>query len=162
MQVRLSTFSDLDQIGHIYNDVVIHSTAIYHHEPRSKSQMEAWYQQKLEAAFPVFVAEVDGIVVGFSTYGTFKPLKGYDSTVENSIHLLASHRQKGLGSRLMTPLITAARLAGKHCMLALIDAENIVSISFHEKFGFKQAGKLPEVGYKFDRWLDVVMMTLTL
>jgi L-amino acid N-acyltransferase YncA len=97
-------------------------------------------------------------VVGFAAFGGFRPWPGYRFTVEHSVHVRADRRGQGVGAALMTPLIERAAALGMHVMIAGIDADNERSIRFHERLGFTRVAHLREVGFKFGRWLDLVLM----
>jgi phosphinothricin acetyltransferase len=100
----------------------------------------------------------DGALLGYSTFGDFRPWPGYRHTVEHSVYLRTDARGQGLGARLVTPLFGLAAALGKHVMIAGVDAANPASIRLHERLGFERAGTLREVGSKFGRWLDLVFM----
>ena len=95
---------------------------------------------------------------GFSTFGDFRAWPGYRFTVEHSVHVRADGRGRGLGTLLVQALFPRAGALGKHVMIAGVDAANSASIRFHERLGFHQCGHLREVGFKFDRWLDLVFL----
>jgi phosphinothricin acetyltransferase len=111
---------------------------------------------------PVIVAEKDNEVVGFGTYGIFRPWDAYRFSVEHSIYTHHNFRGMGIGKLIMTELIKLAIEQGFHTMIAGVDASNKGSYGFHKKFGFQEIGTFKEVGYKFDRWLDLVFMQLFL
>ena len=146
----------------VYNDAVEHTTATYDLVPVSLAERLDWYDHKVADGWPVLVAERDGAVVGWSTYGPFRPKAGYDHTVEHSVYVSETVRGGGIGSALLTPLIEHARAAGRHVMIGGVDAENTGSIAFHQRHGFVETGRIREVGRKFDRWLDVAFLQLVL
>jgi L-amino acid N-acyltransferase YncA len=159
--IRPARREDLPAILEIYNDAVLTTTATYDYEPRSLEHRIAWYEDHLRNEYPVFVAvEEEGAVVGWSSLSRFHDRMGYRFTTENSIYVAAPHRGKGLGKLLLQPLIDAARERKAHAIIAVIDADNKVSVKLHQKFGFEQVGHFKQVGYKFDRWLDVIYMEL--
>ncbi len=112
--------------------------------------------------YPVLVAEDETGIAGFSTFGDFRSWPGYRFTIEHSVHVRVDARGKGLGERLVRALFPRAAALGKHVMVAGVDAANTGSIRFHERLGFEQVGRLREVGWKFDRWLDLVFLQKTL
>jgi len=116
----------------------------------------------VKEGFPVLVAEDDGKVVGFSSYGPFRPWPAYKYTMENSVYVADGQRGKGIGKLLMEPLIRHAREKDVHAIIAVIDATNEASVRLHRSFGFEEVGRFREVGYKFDRWLDLTFMELVL
>jgi L-amino acid N-acyltransferase YncA len=153
----------LEAIRAIFNEAIENSTALYEYEPRSVAFMEAWWEAKLKGGFPVLGAVNDaGVLAGFATYGAFRPHPAYQHTVEHSIYVDARFRGQGLGRQFLERLVTAARAQGLHAMIGVIDAENAASIRLHERHGFERCGHLREVGYKFGRWLDVVLYSIHL
>ena len=108
----------------------------------------------------MIVAELDGIVVGFGMYSEFRFREAYQFTVEHSVYVSDDFQSKGVGKQLLQELINLARKQKLHTMIGVIDSENQSSVVFHEKFGFKTVGVIKESGYKFDRWLDSVLMQL--
>jgi L-amino acid N-acyltransferase len=163
MTVRTATHADLPAILEIYNDAVLNTTASYDYDPSTLAQRTEWFDEKQAKGYPVFVAEDDsGRVVGWSALGPFRGRYGYRFTVENSVYVTADQRGKGIGRQLMERLIETARAQGYHAIIAGIDTEGEASIRLHASLGFVEVGRMREVGYKFDRWLDVVFMELLL
>lgn len=162
MQIREARREDVSGILDIYNDAVLSTTASYDYEPATLDARQAWFDAKVSQGWPVFVAEDAGQVVGWSSYGPFRPWPGYLYTVEHSVYVAASQRGKGMGASLLSPLIDHARARGMHAMIAGIDAENGASLRLHARFGFEQVAHFKQVGFKFDRWLDLVFMELLL
>lgn len=152
----------LPEILDIVNYNVLNSTAVYDYATKTLEEMEAWYAEKVQHKWPVIVAVENDIVMGYGTYGTFRFKEGFKYTVEHSVYVSHEHIGKGVGKLLLAELIRLAKEQGYHVMVGGIDAENKGSITFHAKFGFTEAGLLKEVGYKFDRWLDVLFMQLIL
>jgi len=163
MIIRPATREDLPGILAIYNDAVINTTASYDYEPRTLDHRIAWFEDHAKHNLPIFVA-VDGAgrVVGWSALNRFHDRMGYRFTSENSVYVAADQRGKGVGKLLMAPLVKAARERGLHAIIAAIDAANEASIRLHAGFGFERVALLKQVGFKFDRWLDVVYMELLL
>ena len=162
INIREATIEDLPAILDIYNDAILHTTAVYDYEPHTLEMRYEWFTMKQQQGMPVFVATDDTIIVGFSSIGPFRPWAGYKYSVENSIYVKDGQRGKGIGKLLMQPLIDAARAKQLHTLVAGIDAENKLSIDFHKQFGFEEVGYLKQIGWKFDRWLDLVFMQLIL
>jgi L-amino acid N-acyltransferase len=121
-----------------------------------------WFNQRKQQGFPIFVAEENGKILGFSTFGSFRPWPGYSNTVENSVYVAANARGRGVAKLLMPPLIDAARQLGIHAIVAGIDADNEASIALHKQFGFVEVAHFKEVGWKFGRWLDLKFLELLL
>ena len=162
ISIRTATEADLPQILDIYNDVILNTTAVYNYDTHTLQMRQEWFAQKQQQGFPVFVAEEENTIVGFSTYGPFRAWQAYQYTVENSVYVKADCRGKGIAKLLMQPVIDAATAAGKHTIVAGIDATNKASIRLHEQFGFVEVACFKEVGYKFNRWLDLTFLQLIL
>jgi L-amino acid N-acyltransferase len=164
--IREATHADLRAILDIYNDAVLHTTSSYDYEPRSLEHRTVWFDRHLEHDLPVFVAvdrtENPARVLGWSALNRYHDRMGYRFTVENSVYVAADRRGQGIGKRLMSPLIAAARERSLHAILAAIDASNEASVRLHAAFGFEPVGRFKEVGWKFGRWLDVLYMELLL
>ncbi|WP_417352689.1 GNAT family N-acetyltransferase [Flavobacterium alkalisoli] len=160
--LRPAVINDLEGILAIVNHNILYSNALYDYNVKSMEYMQQWFTEKQEAGWPVIVADIKGKVAGYGTYGTFRTKDGYKYTVEHSVYVNEEYHGKGIGKMLLADLITLATKQGMHSMIAGIDAENKGSIEFHKKFGFREAGLLKEVGFKFNRWLDVVFMELHL
>jgi len=156
--IRTATERDLPAILAIYNDAVLNTTAIWNETPADLDNRRAWFEARGKAGFPVLVAEEGGRVAGYGSFGDFRPFEGYRVTVEHSVYVAAESRGRGLGAELLAKLIEEARRLDKRVMIGGIDAANAVSIALHAKFGFVEAGRLPGVGVKFGRPLDLVLM----
>lgn len=158
--IRNATKNDLQQILDIYNDAIINTTAVFQYDVHTIEMRREWFTQKQKDGFPVFVAVEDDVVVGFSTFGPFRAWQGYKYSVEHSIYVEKNQRGKGIGKLLLQPLIDEARKMNMHTIIAGIDADNKISVAFHKQFGFEEVGYIKEVGWKFERWLDLVFMQL--
>ncbi|MBR1179594.1 N-acetyltransferase [Bradyrhizobium sp. KB893862 SZCCT0404] len=156
--VRDATLEDAEDILAIYNYAAVHTTAVWTDGPADLASRRAWMSARQEAGYPVLVAMKGRDVVGFASFGDFRPFPGYRHTVENSIYVDQRHHRAGIGRSLMIALIERATLLNKHIMVAAIEGSNSASIALHESFGFAEVGRLPEVGCKFGRWLDMVLM----
>ena len=153
----------LEAIRAIFNDAIVNSTALYDYEPRSVEVIEAWFAVTEEKKLPVIgVLDDGGTLMGFGSYGPFRPHAAYQHTLEHSIYLDARFRGRGLGRQILQRLIERAREQGYHMMIGVIDAENGTSIALHEKMGFAHCGHIKEAGFKFGRWLDLELMQLVL
>ncbi|HTH99698.1 MAG TPA: GNAT family N-acetyltransferase [Acidisoma sp.] len=158
MPIRPATERDLPAILAITNHAILHTTASWQTKPHTMEMRAAWLAERRMAGLPVLIAEADGEVAGYGSYGSFRAYEGYALTVEHSIYVEERFQGQGLGRALLAALIDHATAAGMHVMVGVISAENTVSIALHERFGFEVTGRLPEVGRKFDRWLDLVLM----
>ena len=159
MTIRPATRADCPAILAIYNEAVLTTTATYDYEPRTLEQRQAWFDDHERGSYAVFVVEDDaGHILGWSALNPYHARPGYRFTSENSVYIAADSRGQGLGKRLLAPLIDAARAQGLHAIIAAIDATTEASLRLHAQFGFVQVGHFKQVGYKFDRWLDVVYL----
>jgi L-amino acid N-acyltransferase YncA len=150
--------ADLPGILAIYNEVIAASTAVFMTDPATLEDRLAWWRARTAQGYPVLVSRDARGICGFATFGDFRSWPGYRFTVEHSVHVRADCRGQGVGAALVAALFPLAAALGKHMMVAGIDAANEGSIRFHERLGFERGGVLREVGWKFDRWLDLVFM----
>lgn len=162
MEIREATERDAAGIAAIYNDAVEHTTATWHTRTVDADDRAAWIATRQESGFPVLVAADGEDVVGYATYGEWRAWEGYRFTVEHSVYVRADQRGRGVGRALMDRLIARARADGLHAMVGGIAAENTGSIAMHERLGFQEVARMPEVGAKFGRWLDLVFLQLVL
>ena len=161
--VRDAGERDVRAIMEIYNDAVLHSSAIWNETTVDAANRAAWIAGRRGAGYPVLVAvEESGAVLGYGSFRDWRAFEGYRHTVEHSLYVAKDRRGAGVGEALLIELIERARLAGKHVMVAAIDANNEASIRLHQKLGFAQVGFLKEVGAKFGLWLDLALFQLTL
>ena len=160
--VREYQKSDAIAILSIINYNILNATALYDYTIRSLEQQEAILDSKIQAGFPVIVAENNGEVVGFGMYAEFRFREAYKYTVEHSVYVQQDNQGLGIGKLLLSELIQLAKQQGLHTMIGVIDAENQTSIDFHHQFGFKTVGIIKESGFKFNRWLDSVFVQLIL
>ena len=152
-----------DAILAIFNDAIINSTALYDYKARTADNMVAWFDAKQKGGYPVIGLEDDkGELLGFASYGAFRAYPAYKYTMEHSVYVRNDQRGKGLGQQLLQALIEQARSDDVHVLVGAIDAANVGSISLHEKLGFRSVGLMPQVGFKFGRWLDLALYQLVL
>lgn len=156
--IRTYQTKDCPAILEIINDQILTGVALYDYQPRSLAQQIAIFEDKLQKEFPIIVAEINNVVVGFGYYSEFRFREAYKFTVEHSVYANKKYIGKGIGKLLLSELLVLAKNQGLHTMIGVIDSENESSITFHEKFGFEKAGFIKESGYKFDRWLHSVFM----
>ena len=157
--LRLARDGDLGSINDIYNHYVLHSTSTYQEEPESLESRHAWFDRH-DSKHPITVAELDGRVVGWGALAPFHVRSAYRFTVENSVYVDHQHHRRGIGDSILADLILRARALGHRTIIAGIDASQEASIAIHAKHGFLKVADLRQVGYKFDRWLDLVYMQL--
>lgn len=161
--VRDATPADLPAVLAIYNDAVANTTAIWNDNLVDLANRQAWFDLRADQGYPILVAEnASDEVVGYSSFGDWRPFDGFRHTVEHSVYVRNDQRGQGIGPRLMTVLIERARACDKHVMVAAIESGNLASIRLHERLGFLTTGQMPQVGTKFGRWLDLTFMQLML
>jgi L-amino acid N-acyltransferase YncA len=158
MPIRDAHREDLPHILAIYNDIVATSTAIYRDDPATLEERAQWWRDRTAQGYPVLVAADHTGVIGYASFGDFRAWPGYRFTVEHTVHVRSDRRGHGVGTALMHPLIERATTLGKHVMIAGVDADNHASLQFHERLGFVRVAHFREVGFKFDRWLDLVFL----
>lgn len=147
----------------IFNDAILHSTALYEYRPRTLETMRSWFDAKAQGRFPVLgLVDEGGTLLAFGSFGAFRAFPAFKYTVEHSVYVHPAHRGKGLGKAMLQALIAAARAQQVHAMVGGIDAANAGSIALHEGLGFVHVGTLPQVGFKFGRWLDLAFYQLLL
>lgn len=160
ISIREAIEEDLPQLLAIYNEIILNTTAVYDYDPHTMEMRKQWFEMKKMQGFPVFVAEEDGKILGFSSIGPFRAWAAYKYSVENSVYVAADARGKGIGKLLIAPLIEAAKKLQLHTIVAGIDATNEASLRLHESFGFKEVAHFKEVGWKFGKWLDLKFLQL--
>jgi L-amino acid N-acyltransferase YncA len=159
--IRPASPADLADINVIFNYYVAHSTCVWTTTPCSEAERKAWYEGRSEA-MPVLVAECSGHIVGWGALSSFRTAYTLAGTLEDSVYVHHDFHRRGIGSRLLTELIDAARQKGLRSILANISADQSPSIRLHEKFGFRQVAHLQQVGQKFNQWFDAVYLQLLL
>jgi phosphinothricin acetyltransferase len=156
--VRDAVIDDMRSVLAIYNYAVTQTTAVWSDEPSDLASRQAWFKERTQRELPVLVAESAGRLVGFASFGEFRPWAGYRHTVENSVYVAPWIHGKGVGRTLMETLIDRGVTLRRHVMVAGIEATNFASLRLHSSLGFEEVGRLSQVGSKFGRWLDLVMM----
>ncbi len=157
--IRPSREEDVPAITAIYGQAVRHGTGTFELEPPTEADMAQRRRNVLDGGWPWLVAEKDGQVVGYAYAQPFRPRRAYRFCLEDSIYLDESVRGQGLGRMLLAELISRCEQLGARQMLGVIgDAGNGGSIGLHRSLGFEPAGVLKDAGWKFERWLDVVLM----
>jgi L-amino acid N-acyltransferase YncA len=156
--IRPAREEDLPAIMAIYNHAVRETTAIWNWSEVDLDNRRAWMAARFAQGYPVLVADDGEECCGYASFGDWRAFDGYRHTVEHSVYVAADRRGIGLGRRLLESLIEEARVRDKHVMLGGIEAGNAASLALHSALGFIETARLPEVGRKFDRWLDLVFM----
>jgi phosphinothricin acetyltransferase len=162
MEIRDAISADLPAILAIHNEAVRSTTAIWNDTVVDLEDRRRWLTARQAQGYPVLVAGDDGEVLGYASFGDFRSWPGYRHTVEHSIYVERERRRRGVGALLLAGLIERARSLDKHVMIAGIEAGNTASIQLHARWGFREVGRLAQVGTKFGRWLDLVFMQRTL
>jgi phosphinothricin acetyltransferase len=155
--VRPARLDDVEAIRAIYNREVLTGTATFDLVERSAEDQRRWLTER-SGAHAVIVATVDDTVAGFASLSRYKERPAYNTTVEDSIYVAPGYQGSGIGERLLASIVQTAASHGFHAVIARISGESEASIRVHEKVGFVVVGREREVGRKFGRWLDVVVM----
>ena len=159
MLVRPAAQADLVRITEIYAGHVRHGTATFELEPPDEAEVERRWTALVTQGYPYLAAEAGGVVAGYAYAGPYRPRPAYRQTVEDSIYLAPEFIGRGIGKLLLAELIDRCAANDYRQMIAVIgDRANTASIRLHEKFGFRMVGVLEEVGFKFGRWIDTVLM----
>ena len=162
IEIGEATEADLPAILAINNLAVAETTASWNYGPASLDSRKTWFAGMTAKGDPVLAARRGGELVGYAYWGPFRPADGYLYTVENSVYVRKDLHGQGIGRLLMIELIARARAKGLHAIVAGIGAENTGSIAFHARLGFVEYARMPQVGAKFGRWMDLVLMQLML
>jgi phosphinothricin acetyltransferase len=155
--VRLATLLDAEAIRAIYNVEVLEDTATFDLVPRTLDEQREWLTAR-SGAHAVVVADDGGEVVGFGSLSPWRDRPAYKTTVEDSVYVHRARQGEGIGKLLLTELVSVATNHGFHAVLGRIVAGHDASIALHRALDFEQVGVEREVGRKFGRWLDVVLM----
>jgi phosphinothricin acetyltransferase len=163
LSIRPVEARDLAAITQIYAHAVRHGTASFEIEPPDEAEMARRQRALTEGSYPYVVAEADGDVLGYAYAGPYRARPAYRFTVEDSIYVAPAAQRRGTGRALLDRLIADARARGFRQMIAVIgDSAQTASIALHAAAGFRLIGTIEAVGYKFDRWLDTVLMQCAL
>jgi L-amino acid N-acyltransferase YncA len=159
LEIRAATAGDLPSVTEIYHHAVRYGTATFELIPPDLAEMTRRFGVLMDGGFPYLVAVLEGRVVGYAYAGAYRPRPAYRLTVENSVYLEPAIHRRGIGLQLLQRLITESEARGYRQMIAVIgDSANAGSIGVHARCGFEMIGTHPDVGFKFGRWLDTVMM----
>ncbi|WP_166240397.1 GNAT family N-acetyltransferase [Paenibacillus turpanensis] len=154
MQIREAVLEDLPRLLDIYNYAVRETVATFDLTEQTLEQRSEWFG-KYGGRFPLIVAELDGVVAGYSCLSSFRAKPAYDRTAELSVYIDPEYWGRGVGKRLMKEIIERGKAVGHHSIVACITGGNEVSVKLHEQLGFRFVGTFRECGYKFDAWQDV-------
>ena len=157
LRLRLATLEDAEAIGEIYNREVVESTATFDLVPRTVVEQQAWLAAR-SGAYAAVVADRSDGVIGFGSLSPYRDRPAYSTSVEDSVYVHRDHQRQGVGRRLLDELVAVAVGHGFHAVFARIVSDHPGSIALHRAAGFEAVGTEREVGRKFGRWLDVVVM----
>ena len=162
-EIRPATEADIRFVTEIYEHAVRYGTATFELIPPDLTEMTRRFKALTDNGYPYLAAVLDGRAIGYAYAGPYRPRPAYRFTVENSVYLAPATHRRGIGSQLLQRLIAESQARGYRQMIAVIgDSANAGSIGVHSKSGFAMIGTHPNVGFKFGRWLDTVMMQLPL
>jgi phosphinothricin acetyltransferase len=157
--IRPAKPADIPVIARIYAHAVKHGTASFELEPPDETEIARRQRTLLDGGFPYLVAEIEGAVIGYAYAGPYRPRPAYRFSVEDSVYVDPSAQRRGIGRALLQRLIEESERRGFRQMIAVIgDSAQAPSIELHRALGFRPIGTIENVGYKFDRWLDTVLM----
>ncbi|MDB6452171.1 GNAT family N-acetyltransferase [Falsirhodobacter sp. 20TX0035] len=152
--IRPATMDDAQALRAVWDTMITDSTANFSELRKTEAEVE----EAIRTRPLLLVAELDGKVVGFATYGQFRTNSGYRFTMENTIALLPAAKGRGLGRQLMTGIEDHARAGGAHSMIAGVSGRNAEGIAFHKACGYDTVAVVPQSGFKWGEWLDLVLM----
>jgi L-amino acid N-acyltransferase YncA len=159
VSIRPATSADVPAITRIYAEAVKHGTASFELEPPDETEMSRRMQTLIDGGYPYVVAEIGGALAGYAYAGPYRPRPAYRFSVEDSIYIDQSAQRRGVGRVLLEHLIEECERRGFRQMVAVIgDSAQTPSIELHRALGFRMIGAVENVGFKFDRWLDSVLM----
>ena len=163
LEIRPAVVADLPAITEIYEHAVRFGTATFELVPPDLAEMTRRFEAVVDGGFPYFVAALEGRAVGYAYAAPYRLRPAYRFTVEDSVYLQPAIHRRGIGRLLLKRLIAECEALGFRQMIAVVgDSANAASIGVHSKCGFEMIGTHPNVGFKFGRWLDIVMMQLAL
>lgn len=159
LTIRASRADDAPALAEIYGDAVLHGTGTFEEVPPDAAEMARRREAVVARGLPYVVAELDGRVAGYAYASPFRPRTGYRYTAETSIYIAPWAKGRGLGSALLAPVVAGCEALGLRQLMAVVgDSQNLASIALHRAFGFEVEGVMKAVGYKFGRWIDIVLM----
>ena len=157
MRIRKAEQKDLVALLDIYNYEVINGVSTLDLNPRTLAERQIWFDQHNVENHPLYIAEIDGCVAGYSSLSSYREKEAYKSTVELSIYISPDYRKRGIATALMEFILEEAKAdARTHSVVSVITAGNEASCKLHEKFGFTFCGTVPQVGMKFGKFQDIV------
>ncbi len=161
MRIRKAEQKDLVALLDIYNYEVINGVSTLDLNPRTLAERQIWFDQHNVENHPLYIAEIDGCVAGYSSLSSYREKEAYKSTVELSIYISPDYRKRGIATALMGFILEEAKAdARTHSVVSVITAGNEASCNLHKKFGFTFCGTVPQVGMKFGKFQDIVTYSL--
>jgi L-amino acid N-acyltransferase YncA len=159
LTIRDATLADMTAVHALYAHYVLHELATFELVPPTLEEMCARWQTIVDTQLPYLVAEIDAEIVGYAYAATYRPRPAYRYTVEDSVYLLPSHKGKGIGAALLSEVIRRCEQGPWRQMVAVITQGGTAgSAELHQKLGFQEVGRMPNVGYKFNRWVGTLIM----
>jgi phosphinothricin acetyltransferase len=161
VRIRDATVDDLAPISALYNATIPTTTAAWTETTEDLADRVAWFASQQAAGSPTLVAEIDDEVVGFTALGDFRDTvrwPGYRFVAELTVHVAESKWGQGVGRALITELLLRASALGKTQIVAAVDGDNQASLRFQQRLGFVEVARMPSIGLKFGRWLDLVLL----
>jgi phosphinothricin acetyltransferase len=157
--IRAARDADIPALAALYGHYVETALATFETDPPDAAELARRRQDVLAYGLPYVVAEADGVLAGYAYATVYRPRPAYRFTVEDSVYVHPAYAGQGLGRLLLGQVIAACAAAGRRQMIAVIgDSDNVASIGLHRALGFQYVGVLRDVGFKFDRWVDTVLM----
>jgi phosphinothricin acetyltransferase len=158
MQLIECTFAEHGaQLLEILNEEIRNATSLYEYHPRSLESIKLWFDAKQRDGYPVFGIVSGTELRGFGSYGPFRHFPAFKYTLEHSVYVHQGARRQGVGRKLLHRLVERAVEQEYHVMIGAIDVDNQASIALHQSLGFQHLATLPEVGFKFGRWLNLAL-----
>lgn len=161
MFIKRASIGDIKRINDIYNQAVLNTTSTIDIEPRSLEYQKNWFKKHNER-FEIYVAKENGDVIGWASLSRWSDKCGYNGVAEDSIYIDENSKGHGVGTKLLNTLINHGKQNGFHTIVARISDGNDISIHLHEKFGFELVGTLKELGYKFNKYIDIHILQIIL
>lgn len=157
IEIRKAKIEDLPVITSIYNDAIKNTVATFDTVTKTLEEQKVWFEGH-GSKNPILIAEENRNIVGWAALSKWSDRDAYSNTAEISVYVKDSFKKKGIGRKLIQEIVKEGKKAGLHLIIALITNDNQVSVHLHESFGFTQIGVMKECGFKFGKWLDVILM----
>ena len=157
LKIRKALIDDVEGITDVYNEAVLNTNATFDTKEKKLDEQIVWFKRH-GPKNPIIIAERDGLILGWAALSKYDKKYAYSITAEISLYVKQVYQGQGIGKKLMNEIIKQGEVAGIHSIVARITADNNISIKLHKSVGFKIVGVMKEIGYKFDRWLDVCFM----